>query len=191
MYYKQCRSRSVGFWEANWSGSALLAKAGYIRVPQGQGWENKQFCPIKQWRSRATCTRTHQGQALLSLSIYSVVHTASDGNKYPDDRVANSWNLYVKCNRRTTMRVMQTRVLSPSSFFANFFSVVYAFDSFVISIYLWSYCKGRVRVSLSPSLSHSLNTHHYPHHHTPGRYFCSNFSSFLDFSSYKQVDSKE
>ena len=27
---KQCRSRSVGFLDANWSGSTLFAKAGYI-----------------------------------------------------------------------------------------------------------------------------------------------------------------
>ena len=31
---KQCRSRSFGFWEANWSGSTLFAKAGYIQVQQ-------------------------------------------------------------------------------------------------------------------------------------------------------------
>ena len=29
---KQYRSRSVGFWEANWSGSSLFAKAVYIQV---------------------------------------------------------------------------------------------------------------------------------------------------------------
>ena len=34
---KQCRSRSVGFLEANWSGSTLFANAGYIRVQQDKG----------------------------------------------------------------------------------------------------------------------------------------------------------
>ena len=34
---KQCRSRSVGFLEANWSGSTLFSKASNIRVQQEQG----------------------------------------------------------------------------------------------------------------------------------------------------------
>ena len=34
---KQCRSRSVGFLEANWSGSTLFAKAVYIRAQQDKG----------------------------------------------------------------------------------------------------------------------------------------------------------
>ena len=34
---KQCRFRSVGFLEANWPGSTLFAKAGYIRVQQDMG----------------------------------------------------------------------------------------------------------------------------------------------------------
>ena len=34
---KQCRSNSVGFLEANWSGSTLFAKAGYIWVQQDKG----------------------------------------------------------------------------------------------------------------------------------------------------------
>ena len=34
--------------EANWSGSTLFAKAGYIRVQQFKGWqETKAFCTVR------------------------------------------------------------------------------------------------------------------------------------------------
>ena len=63
---KQCRSRSVGFLEANWSGSTLFAKTVYIRVQQARSYiyhrELFKWClPIY---------KTGLGPLILNFAVY-------------------------------------------------------------------------------------------------------------------------